>query len=147
MNAATTLAGACAGRGWTGGAVVGAALLGVLALLWLIGGGERDLHRSAAGFAGLVAWLDANEVDARTFRGGSYLVQGEVGLRLLPLHDTDLERDRAYPATPEEVIAQSSEKDLARYVVRAKVELLPTLSSCRNGGLACARLARPIASS
>ena len=99
----------------------------MVALLWLLGGGERELHRSAAGFAGLVAWLDANEVDARTFRGGGYLVQGEVGLRILPLHDTDLDRDRTYPATPEELIAQTSESDLARHVVHAKIETLPTL--------------------
>jgi hypothetical protein len=124
MNGPTA---AGAGRGWIGGLAVGGALLGVLGLLWLLGGAERDLHRSAAGFAGLVAWLEAHEVDARTFRDGGYLVRGEVGLRVLPLHDTDLDRDRQYPGTPDEVVAQTSETDISRGVVAAKIELLPTL--------------------
>jgi hypothetical protein len=127
MRADTTAATPVAGRSWSGGIAVGAALLGVLGLLWLFGGAERDLHRSAVGFAGLVAWLDANEIDARAFRGGSYLVQGAVGLRILPLHDTDLARGRRLPESSEEMIAQSSESDLSAYVVRAKIELLPTL--------------------
>lgn len=123
---ATAPAGFATGRGRSGVVVVGGALLAVLGLLWLAGG-ERDLHRSAAGFAGLVAWLEANDVDARTFRGGGYLVQGEIGLRILPLHDTDLDRERTPPATQEEVVAQTSERDVARQVVRAKLRLLPTL--------------------
>ena len=109
------------------GIAVFAAALVVLALLWLSDRAERDLPRSAAGFAGLVAWLDENGLDARSFRGGVYLVQGEVGLRILPLYDTDLDRDRELPETSEEVVAQTSEDDIVRHVVAAKIGLLPTL--------------------
>jgi hypothetical protein len=114
-------------RGTLGtGAGIGAVLLGIVALLWLFGG-ARELQRSAAGFAGLVVWLDENGIDARTFDGQGYLVRGEVGLRVLPLYDTDLAADRVPPATSEEVVAQTSEVDLDGSVVAAKVELLPTL--------------------
>lgn len=114
-------------RGTLGAGIsIGAVLLGIVALLWLFGG-ARELHRSAVGLAGLVAWLEENGIDARTFGGQGYLVRGEVGLRILPLYDTDLAADRVPPATPEDVVAQTSEVDLDGHVVAAKVELLPTL--------------------
>lgn len=107
--------------------IIGAVVLAVLAGLWLFGRGEREVQRSAVGFAGLVAWLDENGVEARAFTGGGFLVEGEVGLRVLPLHDTDLTTERVPPETPEALVAQTSETDLDLDVVADKIALLPTL--------------------
>jgi hypothetical protein len=127
VSAAESAAGP-AGRGVpVNGIVIGAVVVAILAALWFFGRAERDVQRSAVGFAGLVEWLDDNGVEARAFTGGGFLVEGEVGLRILPLYDTDPDSDRTLPETPEELIAQTSENDLPGYVAREKIRLLPTL--------------------
>lgn len=105
--------------------MVGAALLGGL---WLINrSSERALERSATGNADLVKWLRANDVEARLFKEGAYLIRGSVGLRILPLYDVDLALPRSLPETTEEVINEESERDLADWVFQSKVRTLPTL--------------------
>ena len=106
-------------------AVIGAVVIG---LIWLFSGKEDPrLHQSATGFDGVVSWYRAQEIEARSFTGGGRLVQGKVGLRILPVFDTDLDEQRVPPETREAVIAQTSEADLYRWIVYRKVKLLPTL--------------------
>ena len=106
-------------------AVIGAVVLG---LLWLLSGDEDPhLQKSATGFDGLIALLRAEDIEARSFSGGGRLVQGKVALRVLPIFDTDLDSERERPGSREEVIAQTSENDLSRWLVQRKARLLPTL--------------------
>lgn len=116
-----------AGRGRGSAVAVGAVLIGLLALVWVIAHGDRDVPHGATGFAGLVEWLDANDVEARSFSGGGVLVEGQIGLRVLPLHDVDLTAERKPPTTREEVIAETSETDQSLSIVAEKPRLLPTL--------------------
>ncbi|MEM1297796.1 MAG: hypothetical protein AAGH68_00860 [Pseudomonadota bacterium] len=113
------------GPGWPVFAI-GAAL--ILAAVWYFASNsERALQRGALGFNGLAAWLKAEGFDARAFNGGGTLVRGDIGLRILPLHDTDLENPRVTPTTREAVIAETSLNDIAQYTVRHKMEDHPTL--------------------
>lgn len=114
-------------RGGLGPVVMGVFVVALLVLLVFLGGKERPLQRAATGFDGLVAWLKANDVEARAFAGGAPLVKGEIGLRILPLYDTDLTQKREVPDTREAVIAETSETDLPLGVLRRKVNAIPTL--------------------
>lgn len=99
----------------------------LLAILWYFGASERALTKSAVGFDGLVSWARAEGMDAQRFSGGGFLVRGKVSLRVLPLHDVDLDAEREHPDTREAVLAQATDKDIDREVVREKIRLLPTL--------------------
>jgi hypothetical protein len=108
--------------------VIAAAAAVILGLLWFFNSdSKRQLERSATGFNGLISWLRSNDVEARTFRGGGTLIEGEIGLRILPLFDVDLTAERETPTTRSEVIAQTSERDLGLTVFELKVEAQPTL--------------------
>jgi len=107
-------------------AMIGVGAVVLLGLLYFTRS-EPPLERAATGMAGLVPWLKANDVNAWTFRGRLPLIRAQVGMRILPLYDTDLARDRDVPETPEEVIAQTAEYDLQIYVFNRKVAGLPTL--------------------
>ncbi|MFK7944467.1 MAG: hypothetical protein AB8B85_16350 [Paracoccaceae bacterium] len=113
------------GLGWPVFAVGGLVILG---LLWLLAGSsDRALQRGATGFSGLLSWLKTEGYDARAFRGGGTLVRGDLGLRILPLHDTDLEQERETPTTREAVLAETSQIDIRLAIVRHKIEDHPTL--------------------
>ncbi len=84
------------------------------------------LNRSATGFDGLPRWLAANEIEARTFYGRAVLDIEDVGLRILPLFDVDLRSLKEQTNDDEEVMAET-DRDIRRYIVRRKVEALPTL--------------------
>ena len=106
-------------------AAIGAVVIG---LLWLLSGDEDPhLQKSATGFDGLVSLLRAEDVEARSFSGGGRLVRGNVALRVLPIFDTDLDTPRERPGSREEVIGQTSENDLSRWLVQRKARLLPTM--------------------
>ena len=68
--------------------VIAMVALSVLAAWILI---QRDrvppIERSALGFDGLVAWLNADEIETRRFMGQGPLSGERVGLRILPLYD------------------------------------------------------------
>ena len=106
--------------------VIGAIVL-VLVVVAILNRPEPPLERAATGLQGLVAWLKKNDEDARIFQGGQPLIRDSVSLRILPLYDTDLRKGRPPPETREDVIAQTTDRDLARHVFRGKVADLPTL--------------------
>ncbi|MEM6663504.1 MAG: hypothetical protein AAF666_15145 [Pseudomonadota bacterium] len=100
----------------------------ILALYALLSGpGTTPLPRSATGMAGLTSWLKGKGVNIRTFRGRAPLIIEQTGLRILPLYDTDLRNDKVRPETREEVLNQSTEYDINRWVFREKVKTIPTL--------------------
>ncbi|MEL6267677.1 MAG: hypothetical protein AAFR52_18895 [Pseudomonadota bacterium] len=106
------------------GALVVALLL--LALL-LRGGAERVLPRTPIGFDGLAAWLRTVDQPARTYQGWGRIDPAEVGLRILPLFDAELDVDRPRATTEEELILRDSEVDMRARILRSKLTRLPTL--------------------
>lgn len=114
---------------WIGVGVAVALVVGVLFFAdWRR---TQDLDRSAIGFQGLIAWLKANEVEARAFRGGDFLDEDRVGLRILPLYDSNLKAVgfmRRPDERPErERYMDTTERDIDSSVVIAKAIELPTL--------------------
>lgn len=103
---------------------VGAALL--IGLL-VFSRSELPLGRSVTGMNGLTGWLRENDIQIITFTGGAPLEKSRMGLRIMPLYDTDLLSDREVPDDREGLIAQTSENDIERYVVRSKLRDLPTI--------------------
>lgn len=116
-----------AGRGSDLGIFAAVAIV-IVGLIYLVAGGsEREFNRSAMGFQGLVTWLKDQDVEARTFTGGGGMVRDALGLRILPLYDTDLTVDADSPETPEERLFQTTQRDLDRRVVQQKIQRQPTL--------------------
>ena len=109
--------------------IIGAVALAIVGAIYLFSGGERTsrLDRAATGFAGMVQWLRAQEVETLVFRGEGVLSEERAGLRILPLYDVDLETDRIRPRNNLEVVLQISETDMPRDVFERKVADLPSL--------------------
>ncbi|MEM7742747.1 MAG: hypothetical protein AAF409_03465 [Pseudomonadota bacterium] len=106
-------------------AVVAIAIIGVL---WLISDrGEPDLDRSAIGTRGLIEWLKDQDIEARGFTGGGQMARNAVGLRILPLYDTDLRASSDEPETADQLLMQTTQRDLWHGVVEAKIRRQPTL--------------------
>ena len=103
-----------------------AAIILALFLVFSLGG-ETPLRRSVVGFDGLAEWLSDQDVPARSFRGGYPIRRETLGLRVLPIFDTDLKSDRAEPQTEQDLIFQLDERDLDIGVLRQKVVQAPTL--------------------
>lgn len=108
--------------------LLGVGLLVVMMFLFFLGQFSKgvSLNRSAIGFDGLPLWLNANEIDARTFYGRAVLEPETVGLRILPLFDVDLIAS-ADKTNDEEAAMAETERDITLYTVRRKIETLPTL--------------------
>lgn len=87
------------------------------------------LDQSAIGFNGLNAWLNASGRDSRTFAGGGTFQADTIGLRILPLYDTDLDSTSlVMPVTsPEEQHLRADLRDLSKHTLAAKILDLPTL--------------------
>jgi len=85
------------------------------------------LSRSAMGFDGLVALLDANGVDSRSFYGGGTLNADGIGLRILPLFDDDLYLTASTPSGEESQYLRPEIQRIFRDVISTKIETLPTL--------------------
>ncbi|WP_118132919.1 hypothetical protein [Oceanicella sp. SM1341] len=116
------------GRRIPGGDI--ALLLGVIVALvaawaWLARP-ERALPRSAMGFDGLASWLEQGGIDARTFSGGTYLDPDGIGLRILPLYDTDPFTTAPPPADRQAARRAQDLVDMNSYVLQRKLAL-PTL--------------------
>lgn len=106
------------------GAVV---LLAVLAMLFFTSGRSQQLRVAPTGFDGLTQWLTADGLDAQSFTGGWTIPAEEVGLSILPLYDTALNKARVPPTTKEELLLQSDEIDLQASTLRTKARLAPAI--------------------
>lgn len=113
--------------GSSGVLIIVGVIIAIVVVIALLNRPEPPLETRATGMQGLVSWLKKNDVDTQLFPGGRPLVRDKVSLRVLPIYDTDMRRRRVDPETREDVIAQTSERDLARYVFSGKIKDLTTL--------------------
>jgi hypothetical protein len=106
-------------------ALVGVIVLG--AIWYVMTQQQQSLRRSPSGLDGLQVWLAANDVSAQNFTGGWLIDETTVGLLVLPIYDTGLDQERARPTSPEELIFQQDEYDLASSVILQKASRVPAL--------------------
>ena len=71
-----------AGRGLRLDIFVGAAVIAVIVVAYMVFAGQRQqvLRMSASGFEGLATWLQADDLDVRSFAGGWSIDQDQIGL-------------------------------------------------------------------
>ena len=120
-----------------GGEAIVLAVLAVLAVgfaWYLTRDREVPLETSAMGHQGVVAWLKAEGIEARYATGP--VEAKTIGLRILPVLDTDLRQDFVRPETREEYLKTGTEIDLWGYFDRDeghtslltnKIERIPSL--------------------
>lgn len=109
-------------------AVIGVFVIALAAIFYVFSGDNTTpLRRSAVGFDGLATWLRDQDISARSFRGGYTIRREGVGLRVLPIYDTDLSTDRSEPETEQELLFQQDERDLNIGFVRQKVVQTTTM--------------------
>lgn len=133
------------GVGLRAGDALGLALLVVVAVgagLYLARGGSLPVERSAVGSAGLVSWLRGEGLEARQ-AGFGPVETGSVGLRVLPILDTDTSRRFVRPEADDAFLRTGTERDISPWVLARKAELLPSLliapkwtRAMRHAGLA-----------
>ncbi|MEM9270464.1 MAG: hypothetical protein AAGA78_16205, partial [Pseudomonadota bacterium] len=108
--------------------MVGLGLLALIVLGTLYFASQRTppLATSASGHSGLILYLTSKDVDARraTFAG---VDPSQVGLRILPIMDTDLNKSFVQPEDRDDYLALAHERDISRSVVRGKIRRLPTV--------------------
>lgn len=88
---------------------------------------QQHLRSSPVGFDGLKIWLTGQGIDTQAFAGGWAIDESTVGLLIVPLHDTALDKDRARPATKEELLMQQDEYDLTLDPILKKIDRVPTM--------------------
>ncbi|QDL91053.1 hypothetical protein FDP22_04185 [Paroceanicella profunda] len=104
-------------------------LVGVAALVagWVwLASPRGEIRQSVIGFDALAEWLRQDGIDARTFTGGTYRDPGSIGLRLLPLYDTDPTRAGAPSDTRARARENADLVDIPAWVLRSKLDI-PTL--------------------
>jgi hypothetical protein len=111
------------------GPFLGVLFIGIAGAILVLGEFRRivPLDRSPVGFEGLAHWLVANGVPVRTIRAGTPPVPVAAGLRILPLHDADLDTSIWEPEARWERLMETSERDITRFVLEAKLDEAPTL--------------------
>jgi hypothetical protein len=111
-----------AGR-WVLAAVLAVA---AAAVFWLLPrNAETPLVRSTMGHAGLLTWLQANDVPARM--AGPPVKAASVGLNVVPVFDTDLFMPFTAPETREDYLRTGTEIDLSPGLLIGKRASLPVL--------------------
>jgi hypothetical protein len=88
---------------------------------------QQTLRASPAGLDGLQVWLSSKKVSTQNFSGGWLMDQNSIGLLVLPVYDTALDKDRTLPKTKEELLQQQDEFDLKTSVIFEKAQKVPTL--------------------
>ncbi|ASP34937.1 hypothetical protein [Labrenzia sp. VG12] len=108
--------------------IIGAIAVVMLGALWYVfSQQQQSLRRSPSGHDGLQIWLAANDVSAQNFTGGWLIDETSVGLLVLPLYDSELDKDRVSPTTQQELLLQQDEYDLATPIIRRKAQRVPAL--------------------
>lgn len=107
--------------------MAGVILLAVGAFFYLSAQRQPALRESLAGLDGLGVWLKSNEIETRNFFGGWAIPPKTVGVNIIPLYDTELDRVRNRPATQEELLFQIDEYDQRAAPIREKAARVPTL--------------------
>ena len=108
--------------------------LAAIALAWfLTRDKEIPLPRSAMGHDGVVTWLKSEGIEAR-YATGAGVQASTIGLRILPVLDTDLDTGFVRPETREEYLKTGTEIDLFYWdednnktILTEKTRLIPSL--------------------
>lgn len=103
------------------------ALLALVAVSYVLSQRQQELRSSPVGLDGLQIWLTSEGGDAQNFSGGWLLDPGTIGLMVLPVYDTDLDRESDPPRTKDDLLFQQDESDLDWYTLDEKIEAVPTL--------------------
>ena len=101
--------------------------LALLAFGYLLSQRQQELRSSPIGLNGLQLWLTAEGGSAQGFSGGWNIDPVGIGLLVLPLHDTQPDRDLDPAGSKEELLVQQDEIDLSWYVIDTKLAQTPTL--------------------
>ncbi|MEM9044590.1 MAG: hypothetical protein AAGC81_07825 [Pseudomonadota bacterium] len=107
--------------------IAGVLLLAFGAFLYISTQRQTQLRDSPSGLNGLAVWLKSQEIEAQNFFGGWPVETEAVGMNIIPLYDTDLDRDRSLPETQEELLFQVDEYDLSSGAIRNKLRLVPSM--------------------
>ena len=95
--------------------------------IWLLTRNEEGpLNSSAVGYDGLVSWALADQIDIRG-RVAREMHTEDIGLRILPLFDTDLSKDFERPDEQAAYLKTGDEYDIEAWVVNEKTYLVRTL--------------------
>ncbi|MES0812779.1 hypothetical protein ABLO27_25020 [Roseibium sp. SCPC15] len=94
---------------------------------YLVSQRQQALRSSPAGHDGLQVWLTSSGLSARNFIGGWPMDQTAVGLLVVPLYDTALDKDRALASSKEELLQQQDEYDLDLAPILEKAQRAQTL--------------------
>lgn len=116
--------------------IAGICLLVFIAGWYVLSQRQQSLRSSPTGLDGLQVWLSSKGVSAQNFSGGWLMDQNSVGLLVLPLYDTALDRDRRVPDTKEDLLQQQDEYDLNSEMIAnkaARVQTLIILPKWRSG--------------
>ena len=104
-----------------------AAVVALVGLTLLLRGGTGALFQSATGFEGLRHLLVEEGHPARSFEGGYPIDGTDIGLRIVPFYDLDLQNGRRDPVTRAEALDLEDERDFAWINAGRKAETIRTL--------------------
>lgn len=102
-------------------------LVGGMFLYFFTQDRQASLNRSQLGYRALQLWLRNQGVETLTFTGGGTIDPDQIGLRVLPVFDVDLDHQSAEPETPADIQQQMTEYDIGRIVLRRKLSLAPSI--------------------
>ncbi len=101
--------------------------MALAAVLYVMSQRQQELRSSPVGMNGLQLWLTAGGGSAQVFSGGWIVDPYSVGLLVVPLHDTNLDRELQPALTKEELLFQQDESDLDWGTLFEKMDRAPTL--------------------
>lgn len=103
-------------------------LLIAACIVWLLTfQGAPRISRSVIGLDGLVALLDAHDIESRPFHGGGALDPEGIGLRILPLYDDNTAGIDSTTLSGEGRFLRPEIQRIFNGVISTKIETLPTL--------------------
>lgn len=102
-------------------------ILLIAAVLLLFRGGEPQVSRTVMGVGGLHLWLQENDVPVQMSHRRRSPGTHTLSLRILPLHDLDLQSEPEPPATREELMKQTTQRNIHLHVLEIKLEDMPSL--------------------
>ncbi len=102
-------------------------VLALAALAYVLSQRQQELRSSPVGLDGLQLWLTSGGASAQSFSGGWMLDPASVGLLVVPLHDTELDRDLTPARSKQELLFQQDEIDQDWNSLFARLDQVPTL--------------------
>ncbi|WP_208354252.1 hypothetical protein [Pseudaestuariivita rosea] len=119
-----------ASKGDKGALIIGGVIVAIIvifAFVLLSGDRTQSLRRSVIGFDGLHSWLTSQRADSQIFSGGYSFDPDTIGLRIVPLYDTNLRRTRSRALTQEDVLMQEDIRDMPLGELSTKIDAVQTM--------------------